>query len=57
MAALLRLVPVSQVTFGSDYPYFPLNQLESLRQLGLLPSQIQAIESDNAMRLIPRLNA
>jgi len=57
MAALLRLVPVSQVTFGSDYPYFPLNQLESLRQLGLLPSQIQAIESDNAMRLMPRLNA
>jgi predicted TIM-barrel fold metal-dependent hydrolase len=57
MAALLRLVPVSQLTFGSDYPYFPLNQLESLRQLGLLPSQIQAIESENAMRLIPRLNA
>lgn len=50
-------MPVSQVTFGSDYPYFPLNQLESLRQLGLLPSQIQAIESDNAIRLIPRLNA
>jgi predicted TIM-barrel fold metal-dependent hydrolase len=57
MAALLRLVPVSQVTFGSDYPYFRLNHLESLRQLGLLPSQIQAIESDNAIRLIPRLNA
>jgi predicted TIM-barrel fold metal-dependent hydrolase len=57
MAALLRLVPVSQVTFGSDYPYFPLNQLESLRQLGLLPAQIQAIESENAIRLIPRLNA
>jgi 6-methylsalicylate decarboxylase len=57
MAALLRFVPVSQITFGSDYPYFPLNQVESLRQLGLLPSQIQAIENDNAARLIPRLNA
>jgi predicted TIM-barrel fold metal-dependent hydrolase len=57
MAALLRFVPVSQITLGSDYPYFPLDQVESLRQLGLSPSQIQAIESENAMRLIPRLNA
>jgi 6-methylsalicylate decarboxylase len=57
MAALLRLVPVSQITFGSDYPYFSLDQVQGLQQLGLLPSQIQAIESENAMRLIPRLNA
>src|SRR6202012_142351 len=26
MAALMKFVPASQVTFGSDYPYFALNQ-------------------------------
>jgi predicted TIM-barrel fold metal-dependent hydrolase len=55
MAALLKLVPPSQVTFGSDYPYFPLSQLASLRGLGLPDDQVRAIETDNAVRLIPRL--
>ena len=57
MAALLKLVPASQVTFGSDYPYFALDQLDGLRKLGLPPEEVQAIESGNARRLIPRLNA
>ena len=26
MTALLKLVPVSQVTYGTDYPYLPLDQ-------------------------------
>lgn len=55
MAALMKLVPTSQITFGSDYPYFPLNQIESIRSMGLSPADLQAIESGNATRLIPRL--
>jgi predicted TIM-barrel fold metal-dependent hydrolase len=56
MAALLKLVPVSQVTYGTDYPYFPLNQIDKLRQLGLPPSDLDAIASGNISRLLPRLN-
>jgi predicted TIM-barrel fold metal-dependent hydrolase len=57
MAALTRLVPISQIAYGTDYPYFPLNQIDNLRQLNLLPGDLEAIMSGNAMRLMPRLNA
>ncbi|MEI8154051.1 MAG: amidohydrolase family protein [Hyphomicrobiales bacterium] len=57
MAALLKLVPVSQVTYGTDYPYFPLDQNKSLQKLGLSAGDVQAIENGNATRLIPRLKA
>jgi 6-methylsalicylate decarboxylase len=55
MAALMKLVPTSQITFGSDYPYFPLNQIEAIRQMGLPAADQHAIESGNAARLVPRL--
>ena len=57
MAALLALVPVSQITYGTDYPYFSLNQIEKLRQQNLAPADLEAIASGNASRLVPRLNA
>ena len=57
MAALLKVVPVSQVTYGSDYPYFPLSQIDNLRKLNLPASDLDAIASGNASRLVPRLNA
>lgn len=57
MAALTKLVPFSQITYGTDYPYFPLNQIEALRQLDLAPADLAAIASGNAESLLPRLNA
>ena len=57
MAALLKLVPVSQVTYGTDYPYFLLDQNKDLQKLGLSAADITAIENGNATRLIPRLKA
>jgi predicted TIM-barrel fold metal-dependent hydrolase len=55
MAALLKFVPVSQVTYGTDYPYFPLDQHVTLAQFGFSAADLQAIESGNAMRLVPKL--
>lgn len=56
MASLLKLVPESQVVYGSDYPYVPMNtQAAALRKLGLGDAAVQGIERGNAMGLIPRL--
>jgi 6-methylsalicylate decarboxylase len=57
MAALMKLVPMTQITFGSDYPYFPLSQIETIRKMGLPADDLLAIESGNATRLVPRLSA
>jgi len=57
MAALLKLVPASQVTYGTDWPYFPLDQNKELEKLGLPAADVQAIESGNIIRLIPKLKA
>jgi predicted TIM-barrel fold metal-dependent hydrolase len=56
MASLLKLVPDTQVTYGSDYPYVPMDtQVQAIRQLGLSGAQVEAIETGNARRLLPRL--
>jgi len=55
MAALLKLVPATQVTFGTDYPYFPGSQTENIRKLGLSAAQVRAIANGTASRLVPRL--
>jgi 6-methylsalicylate decarboxylase len=57
MAALTKLVPASQITFGTDYPYFPLTQIDNLRKLGLPAADLDAITSGNATKLLPRLAA
>ena len=58
MAALLKYVPISQVLFGTDYPHVSVTEnVSDLSKLGLSADDLKAIESDNAMRLIARLNA
>ncbi len=55
MAALLKLVPGTQVVFGSDYPYVPIaDQVAALRSQGLDTDLVSAIESGNARRLLSR---
>ncbi len=57
MAALTKLVPLSQITYGSDYPYFGLDQIDALRKLGLPDADLAGIMSGNISRLLPRLSA
>jgi 6-methylsalicylate decarboxylase len=58
MAALLELVPVSQILFGSDYPYFTLEEnVEGLGEVRLTVAERQAINRGNAARLMPQYQA
>jgi predicted TIM-barrel fold metal-dependent hydrolase len=54
---LLKLVPISKITYGSDYPYFGLDQIKDLEKLELPAADLKAIGSENAIKLVPRLNA
>ena len=56
MAALLKAVPVSQIMFGTDYPYVTGKQnVAPLEAYGLKADDLAAIERGNAMRMMPRL--
>ena len=57
LASLTRLVDVSQVLFGSDYPYRTgEDNVKGLYEYGLSASDLRAIERGNALRLLPRWN-
>jgi 6-methylsalicylate decarboxylase len=58
MAALMELVPVSQILFGSDYPYFTLEEnVAGLAEIRLNAAERQAINRGNAARLMPQYQA
>src|SRR5438309_2123678 len=48
MAALMKLVPISQITYGTDYPYFGFGQIAELQKLGLSAGDLDAIGHENA---------
>ncbi len=56
LGALRAVVPVSQILFGSDFPYGRIGPtLAGLDDCGLSDAERSAIERDNALRLVPRL--
>jgi 6-methylsalicylate decarboxylase len=54
-ASLMKLVAVSQVLFGTDFPYATAAQhLEGIAACGFSDSDLAAIFADNAARILPR---
>jgi 6-methylsalicylate decarboxylase len=58
LAALMKLVPISQVLFGTDYPLRPAAEaVHGIASYDFTDSERRAIERGNALRLLPRLKA
>jgi len=56
LASLMKLVPSSQVVFGTDFPFLTARATAAeLRETGLFSADdLQAIERGNAARLLPK---
>ncbi len=55
MAALLKLIPPTQITYGSDYPYVPIaTQVEALNQQGFSNELLEQIKYRNALALLKK---
>ncbi|HEV2521714.1 MAG TPA: amidohydrolase family protein [Candidatus Acidoferrales bacterium] len=58
LSALTRLIPISQIMFGSDYPIVPYPVTSTnLDRFGFSPADLRAVNRGNAERLFPRLKA
>jgi 6-methylsalicylate decarboxylase len=56
MAALMNLVPTSQILFGTDFPYVPAEVTATgVDRFELSAADLQAINRENAWRLFSRL--
>jgi predicted TIM-barrel fold metal-dependent hydrolase len=55
MSALKKVVPVSQIVFGTDYPFrTSLEHVENLKACGVFnAAELRTIERENALRLLP----
>jgi predicted TIM-barrel fold metal-dependent hydrolase len=58
MAGVRKLLPTTQLLFGSDEPFLSSAQLgSSLQKLGFSTDELQAILRNNALRLFPRFQS
>jgi predicted TIM-barrel fold metal-dependent hydrolase len=58
LAALMKLVPISQVLFGTDYPFVRgFEAVEGLDEYGFSDADRRAIDRDNAAKLLPGVKA
>jgi len=60
-AGLRRVAPITQILFGSDWPFTPemgvARNIHQLSENGLSDADLQAIARENALRIFPRLAA
>jgi predicted TIM-barrel fold metal-dependent hydrolase len=55
LAALTRMVPISQILWGTDFPFRSGREyLKALAEFGFSEDDLRRIERDNALALLPR---
>jgi predicted TIM-barrel fold metal-dependent hydrolase len=55
LAALTRLVPISQILWGTDFPFrFGHEYVQALSELDFGEDDLRMIDRENALRLLPR---
>ena len=56
MSALTKVIPVSQIVFGTDFPFrTAAEHVTGLKGCGIFsPQDLQAIDRENPLRLLPR---
>jgi predicted TIM-barrel fold metal-dependent hydrolase len=58
MAALMAMAPPSQIVYGSDYPYFSLEEnVEGLAKIRMNAADRQALNRGNVARILPKYAA
>jgi 6-methylsalicylate decarboxylase len=58
LAALLKMVDVSQILYGTDYPFRGGAEInDGIKEWGFSPAELAAIERETAIKLLPRLKA
>jgi len=57
LSSLMKLVSVSQVVFGTDYPFRTSADHVTGLSAYFSPADLKAIDRDNALKLMPRLQA
>ena len=59
MAALRKVAPISQIVFGTDYPFrTSIDHVKGLKECRVFSgAELRAIERENALRLLPRRRA
>jgi predicted TIM-barrel fold metal-dependent hydrolase len=56
VGALRKIIPNTQIVFGTDYPYGfgCLDQVKRVNACGFSVDELAAVDRGNALRLLPR---